>query len=78
MTTEALALEGHGLIQRFGERSILSAADVDLHHGQVLAVVGVSGSGKSTLLYALAGLRKTEGGTVAWGNHADIWKLREP
>ena len=67
-----------GLTQSFGERRVLDGADLDLHQGEMLAVVGVSGSGKSTLLYALAGLRQPEAGTVAWGGHADVWSLREP
>ena len=78
MTMTTLALVGCGLIQSFGERSVLSGVDLELSHGEALAVVGVRGSGKSTLLYALASLRQPEGGTVAWGNHADIWKLRAP
>ena len=72
------ALAGRGLMQSFGERSVLDGVDLELRRGEVLAVVGVSGSGKSTLLYALAGLRQPEGGTVAWGDRDDIWSLREP
>lgn len=71
-------LRGRGLIQGFGERTVLAGADLELARGEVLAVVGVSGSGKSTLLYALAGLRQPDGGAVAWGDHGDIWKLCEP
>ena len=78
MTTAAPALTAHGLTQSFGERSVLSDVDMELRKGEVLAVVGVSGSGKSTLLYALAGLRQPDGGRVAWGDHADVWSLREP
>ncbi len=77
LTSEPV-LTGRGLNQSFGERSVLTGADVELHHGEVLAIVGVSGSGKSTLLYALAGLREADGGTVAWGSHADVWSLGEP
>ena len=76
MSTPALAT--NGLTHSFGERRVLSGVDLELSHGEVLAVVGVSGSGKSTLLYALAGLRQPEGGTVAWDDDDDIWKLREP
>ncbi len=72
------ALTGRGLVQSFGERRVLSSVDLELHHGEVLAVVGVSGSGKSTLLYALAGLRQPESGMVAWGDRPDIWRLGEP
>ena len=75
-------LTARDLMQSFGQRSVLDGAGLDLHHGEVLAVVGVSGSGKSTLLYALAGLRKPDGGTVTWGDHTDvhtdIWDLGEP
>lgn len=78
MTTEVLALIGRGVAQSFGERRVLDGVDLDLRRGEVLAVVGVSGSGKSTLLYALAGLRQPDEGTVAWGDQADVWSLREP
>ena len=78
MATHAAALAGRGLTQSFGERRVLDGVDVDLHRGEVLAVVGVSGSGKSTLLYALAGLRQPDEGTVAWGDQDDVWDLREP
>ena len=71
-------LTGRGLSQSFGERRVLHGVDLELHHGEVLAVVGVSGSGKSTLLYSLAGLRPPDAGTVAWGDHADVWSLGEP
>ncbi len=77
-TTLGPVLSARGLGQSFGERLVLNGVDVDLHHGEILAIVGVSGSGKSTLLYALAGLRKPDQGTVAWGDHADVWRLREP
>ena len=78
MPTATPVLAANGLTHSFGERRVLSGVDLELSHGEVLAVVGVSGSGKSTLLYALAGLRQPEGGTVAWDDDDDIWKLREP
>ena len=77
MTTEPV-LTARGLMQSFGERTVLDGADLELSHGEVLAIVGVSGSGKSTLLYALAGLRQPDSGTVAWGDHTDVWDLGEP
>ena len=71
-------LTGRGLKQSFGDRAVLNGVDLDLLGGEIVAVVGVSGSGKSTLLYALAGLRQPDAGKVAWGDHADVWSLREP
>ena len=77
-TTVKTVLTAQGLTQSFGKRSVLSGADLELRHGEVLAVVGVSGSGKSTLLYALAGLRKPDDGSVEWNGDANIWDLGEP
>ena len=77
-TTVKTVLTARGLTQSFGERSVLSGADLELRHGEVLAVVGSSGSGKSTLLYALAGLRKPDGGSVQWNSNENIWELGEP
>ena len=71
-------LSARHLTKSFGNRAVLAGIDLELRGGEVLGVVGVSGSGKSTLLYALAGLREPDDGVVSWGDHADIWGLREP
>lgn len=56
--------------------TILHDIDLDIEHGETLAIVGASGSGKSTLLGILAGLDLPSAGRVLW-NGVDITKLDE-
>ncbi|MCB2199956.1 energy-coupling factor ABC transporter ATP-binding protein [bacterium] len=46
------------------ERTILKGIDLELHLGQITALVGPSGAGKSTLIEVLAGLLKPISGSV--------------
>jgi tungstate transport system ATP-binding protein len=50
------------LKQRYGERCVLDVPTLDIHEGEIVALVGPSGAGKSTLLRLLAFLEApTEG-----------------
>lgn len=59
-----------------GDLTILHPLDLDLNHGDSLAIVGASGSGKSTLLGLLAGLDLPSAGSVALAGH-DLGALDE-
>ncbi|HKT19582.1 MAG TPA: ATP-binding cassette domain-containing protein [Stellaceae bacterium] len=62
--SDAPLLRVRGLETRIGGRILHRQIDLDLHAGEVLAVVGASGSGKSVLLRAILGLIRPSRGTV--------------
>ncbi len=59
-------VSGRALVKAFGPTPALNGVDVDLHEGEVLAVMGPSGSGKSTLLHCLAGILVPQRGEVRY------------
>ena len=58
------ALTASGIAVRYGRRAVLDGAGLDLHRGEVVAVVGENGSGKTTLLRVCAGLLAPDAGRV--------------
>lgn len=51
-------------------RTLVEDLDLQIHAGDVLAVLGPNGVGKSLTLHTLAGLRAADGGTVALDGRA--------
>ncbi|TDC44279.1 ATP-binding cassette domain-containing protein [Micromonospora sp. KC213] len=47
-----------------GDRLVLDGLDLDIHPGEVLAIVGLNGAGKTTLIKLLAGLHRPQSGRV--------------
>ena len=69
-----LALRGVRLRRRHG--FTLDVPELDVHRGEVLALVGPNGSGKSTLLRVLAQLMPAAEGTIRWDG-TDVARDRE-
>ncbi|GIJ45597.1 hypothetical protein Val02_24830 [Virgisporangium aliadipatigenens] len=57
-------LRARGITKRFGRRTVLRDVALDVHAGEVLAIVGANGCGKSTLLKICAGMVSPDSGTV--------------
>jgi lipoprotein-releasing system ATP-binding protein len=47
---------------------VFERLNLDVHTGEMLALVGESGAGKSTLLHLLGGLDRPSGGTIHYGS----------
>ncbi|MCW4385187.1 sugar ABC transporter ATP-binding protein [Salinibacterium sp. SYSU T00001] len=61
-----------GLVKRFPSLVALDHLDLDVHGGEVVAVVGHNGSGKSTLVKILAGAYTADDGSVALAESTDL------
>jgi D-xylose transport system ATP-binding protein len=59
-----------GISKHFGAVSALTDIDLDVHAGEVVALVGDNGAGKSTLVKILAGVHQASSGTVTFAGKA--------
>lgn len=65
-------LKVRGLGKSFGGVVALESLDLDLHRGEVLALVGDNGAGKSTFIKMISGLYEpTEGEIILEGEHVE-------
>src|SRR4051812_25285178 len=61
-----LVLSLQGISKHFGAVSALTDIDLDVHAGEVVALVGDNGAGKSTLVKILAGVHQPSSGTITF------------
>ena len=66
LSTPERVLSLRGISKRFGAVSALTDIDLDVHAGEVVALVGDNGAGKSTLVKVLAGVHQPSAGTIAF------------
>lgn len=67
MTTEN-DISVTGLQKRFGDLTVLNGINLQLHHGERVAIIGPSGTGKSTLLRCLNFLDPPDQGIIRIGD----------
>lgn len=65
----APALSLRGLSKNYGERTVLTGLDLDVHRGELVALLGANGSGKSTALKCVVGLTEPQAGTITVDGH---------
>ncbi|WP_394778862.1 ABC transporter ATP-binding protein [Undibacterium sp.] len=70
-------LQATALTRRFGGLTAVDAVSLDLHVGQVHAVIGTNGAGKSTLINMLSGEIPPSDGSIAFEG-ADISRWSQP
>jgi D-xylose transport system ATP-binding protein len=58
-------LSVRGARKRFGAVTALAGVTLDVHEGEILALLGDNGAGKSTLIKALSGVHQLDAGEIA-------------
>ncbi|MFJ4621257.1 ATP-binding cassette domain-containing protein [Streptomyces sp. NPDC088812] len=56
----------HGVCKRFGVVEVLRDVELEIHSGQVVALLGDNGAGKSTLVKVISGVVPADRGAVEW------------
>ncbi len=72
-------ISAKNLVYRYGgEVLALNDVSLDIHPGEMLAIVGRNGAGKSTLARLLVGLLKPQSGSLQlFGKSADKWTVQD-
>lgn len=67
-----LMLEAKDICKRFGELDVLKGISMEVHPGDVIAIIGPSGSGKSTFLRCLNRLEMIQSGSIVIDGEAMV------
>ena len=59
-------LSVRGITKKYGSVTVLNDVNLDVRHGEVLALLGENGAGKSTISSIIAGLVQPTAGSMIW------------
>jgi branched-chain amino acid transport system ATP-binding protein len=59
-------LKGTDITKKFGGLVALSGIDFEVHHGEIVGLIGPNGSGKTTLFNIISGLHKVDSGDITF------------
>ncbi len=63
------ALAISGATKRFGAVTALDGVDLEVHRGEVIALLGDNGAGKSTLIKCISGAHRLDSGSIEMDGH---------
>jgi lipopolysaccharide export system ATP-binding protein len=69
-----IRIHTHDLVKRYGKRTVVDHASVEVAQGEIVGLLGPNGAGKTTTFYMVVGLIKPDEGSVYLDND-DITKL---
>ena len=79
MTANGVLVRARGVAKAFGSRRALAPLDLELRHGETVALVGPNGAGKSTLISLLSRALSPSAGTVEWADGIHVgWVPQQP
>jgi len=70
----SIRIHTHDLVKRYGKRTVVNHASVEVKQGEIVGLLGPNGAGKTTTFYMVVGLIKPDEGAVFLDDE-DITKL---
>jgi lipopolysaccharide export system ATP-binding protein len=64
MSAASMKLEARGLSKRYGNRTVVHDATLEVERGQAVGLLGPNGAGKTTTFYMIVGLTRPDTGAI--------------